>query len=375
METAIETKHDRRGAGPSRALTLLRQGSPLSSTATQLRILEGASETLPTFGQALRKHGLPPLFAERIAVLQVNVGKLCNQTCRHCHVDAGPERREIMTRETMDECLRVLRSADIPTLDITGGAPELNPNFRYFVEEASQIGRRIIDRSNLTILVAPGFGDLPEFLAAHRVEIVASLPCYLESNCDRQRGEGAFAGSIAALRRLNALGYGMPGSDLPLTLVYNPVAPALPPAQPQLEADYRRELGHRYGISFTRLYTITNMPISRFLDDLLTSGRYEEYMQRLVESFNPAAAQGVMCRTMISVDWQGYLFDCDFNQMLDLRIKPGWPAHIRDLDIESLSNRPIVTGRHCFGCTAGAGSSCQGSIIEAAEGACGSRQC
>jgi radical SAM/Cys-rich protein len=267
-----------------------------------------------------------------------------------------------MGRQTVDECLRVLRSTDIPTLDITGGAPELNPNFRYFVEQACQTGRRIIDRSNLTILVAPGFTDLPVFLADHGVEIVASLPCYFEENCDRQRGEGVFERSIAALRRLNSVGYGMPGSNLSLTLVYNPVGPSLPPPQLQLESDYRRELAERYGIAFTRLFTITNMPINRFLDDLLAAGRYEMYMQKLVDSFNPTAVEGVMCRTMISVDWRGYLFDCDFNQMLDLPVMPGLPAHVRDLDLESIENRRIVTGRHCFGCTAGAGSSCQGSI-------------
>ncbi|MEX0642785.1 MAG: arsenosugar biosynthesis radical SAM (seleno)protein ArsS [Pirellulales bacterium] len=342
-------------------LTLLRRSSSLANPAEQLKILN-SDRNQPSFGQVLRNFGLSPLSATGIEVLQVNLGKLCNQTCRHCHVDAGPDRREVMNRQTVDECLHVLRSADIPTLDLTGGAPELNPHFRHFVDEASKTGRRIIDRSNLTILVVPGFDDLPEFLAHHRVEIVASLPCYLEENCDRQRGEGVFERSIDALRRLNALGYGMPASELQLTLVYNPVGTSLPPAQAQLEADYRRELSERYGISFTRLYTITNMPISRFLDDLLATGRYETYMRTLVDAFNPAAVSGVMCRTMISVDWRGYLFDCDFNQMLDLHVESGVPTHIRDFDVELMAKRRILTGRHCFGCTAGAGSSCQGSI-------------
>jgi radical SAM/Cys-rich protein len=342
-------------------LTLLRRSSSLADPAEQLKLLN-RDRTQPSFEQLLRDSGAGPLTATGIEVLQVNLGKLCNQTCRHCHVDAGPDRREIMSRETVDECLRVLRSTDISTLDLTGGAPELNPNFRYFVEAASKIGRRIIDRSNLTILVAPGFDDLPEFLAQHRVEIVASLPCYLEEICDRQRGEGVFEQSIDALCRLNALGYGMPESELQLTLVYNPIGTSLPPAQTQLEADYRSELSERYGISFTRLYTITNMPISRFLDDLLATGRFESYLRMLVDAFNPAAVGGVMCRTMISVDWQGHLYDCDFNQMLNLGLRNGLPTHIRDFDMELMAKRSIVTGRHCFGCTAGGGSSCQGSI-------------
>jgi radical SAM/Cys-rich protein len=368
MNPGIESVGEVEARGTVPGITLLRQGSPLSTPVNQVRILERQSDSIPTFEEALSTHELPALRATRIDVLQVNLGKLCNQTCRHCHVDAGPDRREVMERQTVDDCLHVLRSTSIPTLDITGGAPELNPHFRYFVEEASRIGRRIIDRSNLTVLVAAGFQDLPEFLANHGVEIVASLPCYLEENCDRQRGEGVFERSIEALRRLNAVGYGIPGSGLQLTLVYNPIGASLPPTQSQLESDYRRELAGRYGISFTRLYTITNMPISRFLDDLLAAGRYEGYMRTLVETFNPAAVDEVMCRTMISVDWQGYLYDCDFNQMLDLRLASGLPTHIRDFDIELMSKRSIVTGRHCFGCTAGAGSSCQGSITQASCG-------
>ena len=353
--------------GSSPMLTLLRQGSPLSSPRAQLDVLDAPlAPPLPTFEQVLSQNGNTPLQAAGIEVLQVNLGNLCNQTCRHCHVDAGPDRREIMSRETVDQCLDAFRRSKIPILDITGGAPELNPHFRYLVREAWGLERRIIDRSNLTILLAPGFTDLPEFLAEHKVKIVASLPCYLEENCDRQRGRGVFGRSVQALRRLNELGYGRPGSPLSLTLVYNPTGPSLPPSEEKLEADYRRELSDRYGIEFTRLITITNMPISRFLDDLLALGEYEHYMRRIVDAFNPATVAGVMCRTTLSVDWQGRLFDCDFNQMLDLAVVPGIPRHIRNFDFDELAKRRIVTRRHCFGCTAGAGSSCQGSIMSTA---------
>jgi radical SAM/Cys-rich protein len=343
-------------------LTLLRQGSPLASGASQVELLEGSPHLKP-FDQALADEGLAPLRASGIQVLQVNVGRLCNQTCRHCHVDAGPERREIMSRETLEDCLDVLARADIPIVDVTGGAPEMNPNFRWFVAKLRELKRHVIDRCNLTVLTAPGFEDLPEFFARHEVEVVASLPCYLERNVDAQRGDGVFDRSIVALRRLNALGYGKPESTLALNLVYNPLGPSLPPPQPQLEEDYRRELNSRYGVVFHHLYTITNMPISRFLDDLLRAGRFEAYMEKLIAAFNPIAAQGVMCRTTLSVDWQGRLYDCDFNQMLDLPLLPRLPRTIRDFDPIRLGQRPIVTGRHCYGCTAGAGSSCQGSIV------------
>jgi radical SAM/Cys-rich protein len=341
-------------------LSLLRRANPLSDPARQVEVLERGGHR--PFADTLAASGLWPLRATDIAVLQVNVGKLCNQTCRHCHVDAGPDRTEVMTRETMQLCLDVLASADIPTLDITGGAPELNPHFRWLVEEAHTLGRHVIDRCNLTVLLAPRFEDLPDFLARHRVEVVASLPCYLPSNTDRQRGDGVFDRSIEALRRLNAAGYGRPDGPL-LTLVYNPVGPSLPPPQPQLEEAYHRELAARYGVVFSRLYTITNMPISRFLDDLLASGRYDEYMQRLTDAYNPAAAAGVMCRTTLSVNFDGRLSDCDFNQMLDLGLAPGLPAHVRDFDFTRLAGRRIVTGQHCYGCTAGAGSGCQGAIV------------
>lgn len=348
-------------------LTLLRRNHRLASPGAQLEILE-APGALPGFDELLASRGLAPLRAAGIEVLQVNVGKLCNQTCRHCHVDAGPDRREKMSAEIAQACLDLLAASDIPVLDITGGAPEMNPSFRRLVTEARRLGRRVIDRCNLTILLAPGYDDLPEFLARNGVEIVASLPCYLEENTDAQRGAGVYRRSIDALRRLNALGYGRAGSGLELTLVYNPLGPSLPPDQKRLEEDYRRELKARHGIEFTRLYTITNMPISRFLEDLLEQGKYESYMRRLVEAFNPLAAERVMCRTMLSVDWQGRLYDCDFNQMLELGLRPELPQNVLDLDaaaLEVLARRRIVTGRHCFGCTAGAGSSCGGGLDSA----------
>jgi radical SAM/Cys-rich protein len=346
-------------------LTLLRRQSRLADPAEQLRVLE-ALPGIPAFADTLVQRGMAPLAAQGIEVLQVNVGKVCNQTCRHCHVDAGPDRRETMSRAVAAACMRLLESGNIPTLDITGGAPEMNPQFRWLVTEASCMGRRIIDRSNLTILVAPGFQDLPEFLAEHAVEVVASLPCYLEENVDRQRGDHVFERSIEALKNLNSLGYGMPGSSLSLTLVFNPAGPSLPPDQGRLEGNYRRELRSRYGIEFTRLYTITNMPISRFLDDLLECEKLESYMQKLLDAFNPATAQGLMCRTTLSVDWQGNLYDCDFNQMLELGLHAG-PAnvlHLQAHDLAWLASRPIRTAAHCFGCTAGAGSGCQGSLAQ-----------
>ncbi len=348
-------------------LTLLRQGSPLAQSQVQLQVLDRPQPGCRPFEDTLEEHGLGPLRATGIKVLQVNVGKLCNQTCRHCHVDAGPDRREIMSRDTLAECLKVLQRADIPTVDITGGAPELNPHFRWFVEQVCRLGRHVIDRCNLTILLAPGYEDLPEFLAQRQVEIVASLPCYLEENTDRQRGDGVFRKSIAALQRLNALGYGRPESELTLTLVYNPVGPSLPPQQQVLEAAYREQLFGRYGVTFSRLYTITNMPISRFLDDLLQRGQYETYLKKLVDAFNPAAIHGLMCRSTLSVDWQGRLYDCDFNQMLELGLQRDLPQDIQHFDLAALAGRRIVTGTHCFGCTAGAGSSCQGSILSAAR--------
>jgi len=347
------------------SLSLLRQRHELANAALQREILEGeATLNLPHFNRHLHDLHLEPLSATGIEVLQINVGKVCNQTCTHCHVDAGPDRREMMTRETAQAVIDVLANHEIETLDITGGAPEMNPNFRWIVEQARKLDRRVIDRCNLTILMANGFDGLPEFLAENDVEIVASLPCYLEENCDAQRGGGVFKRSIDALRRLNELGYGQPDLKKKLTLVYNPVGPSLPPEQEGLQAKYRSELKSRYGIEFTNLHTITNLPISRFLDDLRRNNQYDLYMQKLVDNFNPLTLGGVMCRTMLSVDWEGNLFDCDFNQMLNLGLAADMPRHISTFDAHLLDKRSIQTGRHCFGCTAGYGSSCQGAVVK-----------
>ncbi len=314
-----------------------------------------------TFDDALENSGLHPLTSTGIEILQVNVGKLCNQTCKHCHVDAGPDRTEVMTRETADLCIAALDKTGIPTLDITGGAPELNPQFRWLVTEASRLGRHVMDRCNLSVLLLPSQKDLGEFLAQHKVEVVASLPYYMAANTDAQRGEGVFDKSIEAMQLLNSLGYGQDGSGLELNLVYNPVGAFLPPPQASIESDFKRELLDRHGIVFNSLFTITNMPISRFLEFLLRTNNYDRYMQKLVEAYNPSAAASVMCRNTLSVGWDGTLYDCDFNQMLDLPVAYGAPLHIRDFVHDRLDKRRIVTGQHCYGCTAGAGSSCGGT--------------
>ncbi|MDH3624123.1 MAG: arsenosugar biosynthesis radical SAM protein ArsS [Myxococcales bacterium] len=333
---------------------------PLASSEYQLAELNRLPITR-TFREALTPEGLWPLRPASIEILQINVGKLCNQTCRHCHVDAGPDRTEVMSRETAEQCVAALRRFAIPVVDITGGAPELNPSFRWLVEQCASLGRHVMDRCNLTILETGAHRDLPEFFAEHGVELICSLPHYQPNCTDTQRGDGVFEKSIRALRRLNALGYGVGRSGLRLVLVTNPVGAVLPPAQPCLEVEWKRELKERYDISFDALYTITNMPISRHLEWLLKTGNLEGYMRKLVESFNPQAAHGVMCRSTISVGWDGRLFDCDFNQMLDVPVADGAPRHIRDFDLEALEARTIVTDRHCFGCTAGAGSSCGGT--------------
>ncbi len=315
------------------------------------------------FEEKLVEIGQWPLRAAGIETLQANVGKFCNQTCRHCHVDAGPARPEIMTRETAELVVDVLRRHPIPKFDITGGAPELNPNFEYLVREARALGRHVMDRCNLTVFYIEGKGHLPEFLRDHQVEVIASLPCYLEKNVDYQRGKGVFAESIEALQWLNKLGYGQPDTGLLLNLVYNPIGPSLPPQQKQLEDAYHQQLGERFGVVFNNLYTITNMPISRFLTDLLRHGNYDRYMDLLVEHFNSATVGGVMCRALVSVGWDGSLYDCDFNQMLDMPVNHGLPNHIRDFDSFVLGRREIRTGSHCFGCTAGSGSSCGGALV------------
>ena len=319
--------------------------------------------SVPPFGQSLADQGFQSLTAHSIQTLQVNVGKLCNQTCHHCHVDAGPQRTEIMTRDTIDQVLQVLeRTPQISTVDVTGGAPEMNPHFEHLVRGCSSLGRHVIDRCNLTVFFVKGKSHVPQFLADHQVEIIASLPCYSEDNVDQQRGKGVFDRSIAALKQLNDLGYGIEGSGLLLNLVYNPIGPKLPPPQSELESDYKRELLQQFGLVFNRLYTITNMPINRFLDDLNESGQTEEYMALLLNSFNPSALEGVMCRSLISVGWDGRLYDCDFNQMMDISVGPPYPQTIGDFDYQTLAQRHIVTDRHCYGCTAGCGSSCGGAL-------------
>jgi radical SAM/Cys-rich protein len=340
--------------------SLLKRESPLASTSEQIRILE-ESHDVPTFDATLARHGNKGLQAAEIEIFQINVGKVCNQVCAHCHVDAGPDRGESMSRETAELCIKALAKTAIPRVDITGGAPELNPNFRWLVEQSRLLGRHVMDRCNLTVLFVKGQEDTASFLAHHKVEIVCSLPYYQERETDRQRGSGVFNRSIEALKILNSLGYGIPDSDLILNLVYNPVGAYLPGSQKSLENDFKRNLARKYGIQFNNLYTITNMPISRFLEFLLQSGNYERYMERLVNAFNPAAVEGLMCRNTISIGWEGRLYDCDFNQMLDLEVGYSAPSHISEFNEALLNHRRIVTGRHCYGCTAGAGSSCGGT--------------
>ncbi len=341
--------------------SLLGREHLLSSTREQLRVLNNLSPAHAPFDEQLTRSGLFPLTATGIEILQINVGKLCNPTCHHCHVDAAPDRKEIMTRETAQLCIEVLKKSDIPKVDITGGAPELNPSFRWLVTEARQLGRHVIDRSNLSVLLLPAQRDLGGFLAENHVEIIASLPYFAADRTDSQRGAGVFDKSVEALRKLNALGYGREGSGLTLNLVYNPTGAFLPPVQDAVEADFKRELGARYGIVFNSLYVITNMPISRFLEFLLRTDNYDRYMSRLIRAYNPRAAAGVMCRHTLSVGWDGVLYDCDFNQMLDLPVAHGAPAHLRDFAQGHLDTRHILTGQHCYGCTAGAGSSCGGA--------------
>ncbi len=339
--------------------TLRKLDSPLAKTREQRRILE----TLPlrSFAEAAASIGHAPLQAAGVHILQINVGKRCNQTCAHCHVDAGPDRKEVMTREVMEACLDFLARTDIPTLDITGGAPEMHPHFREIVERATALGRHVIDRCNLTITQLPNYAYLPEFLAEHKVEVVASLPSYASKQTDTQRGDGVFEDSLAALKRFNELGYGKEDTGLSLSLVTNPVGAFLPGSQQSLEKDWKRQLKRRYDIDFNNLYTITNMPISRYLDFLLRSDNLEAYMEKLITAFNPSAVDGVMCRTTLSVGWDGRLYDCDFNQMLDMTVVPTSPQTIFDATIEGLRERSIMIGQHCYGCTAGAGSSCGGA--------------
>ncbi len=318
------------------------------------------------FDETLAAHGVE-LKRGPLEVLQVNVGRLCNQTCRHCHVNAGPTRTELMSDEVADACIRFLDTTpSIEVLDITGGAPEMSPVFRKLALAGRARGKHVIDRCNLTILSQPGYEDLADFLAENSIHVVASLPCYLAENVDKQRGDGVYDASIHGLQLLNEHGYGVTegaGIDLQLDLVYNPLGPSLPPDGQKLEDDYRMQLRERFGVRFDRLITITNMPIGRFSSDLKRTDRLENYYGLLMQSFNPSAVQGIMCRTYLSVDYRGYLYDCDFNQMLDLPLGGETPIKITDLTAEDLRALPIHTGDHCLGCTAGCGSSCRGALV------------
>ena len=337
---------------------------PLADSENQLEVLENSLGSIhPTFNEKLVLSGMYPLRASGIDIMQLNLGKMCNQTCKHCHVDAGPDRKEMMSRSTMQFCLDVLKNSEIDVVDLTGGAPELNPDFRWLVEQIKKLGKHVIVRCNLTIILAnKRFYDLPNFFKQHQVEVVSSLPSFTQDRTDRQRGDGVFEDSIKALQMLNQVGYGKEGSGLILNLVYNPAGAFLPPSQAALEKEYKMELSSRYDLVFNQLYAITNMPISRYLDYLLSSGNYSRYMDKLISAFNPASVQNLMCRNMLSVGWDGYLYDCDFNQMLDLKVSTSTSQHISSFDFEGLKNRDIVIKQHCFGCTAGEGSSCGGSL-------------
>lgn len=339
--------------------SLLKRRSPLASTDYQQSVLESLPLNNSDFSQRLADQGWETLQPAELEIFQINLGKLCNMTCRHCHVDASPDRKEIMTRETIDLCLSALDQTKAHTVDLTGGAPELNPNFRYLVDQCVARGKQVIDRCNLTVLLLPAMQDLPEWFAERGVEVVCSLPHYRQRNTDAQRGDGTFEKSIAALKRLNMAGYGTSNPDRQLTLVSNPVGAFLASGQAKLEQEWKAGLKKYHEVSFDGLIALNNMPISRFLEWLEASGNLQGYMELLVNSFNPATINGLMCRNTLSVSWDGYLYDCDFNQMLDLKCESN---HIRAFNLEQLAQRAIVTGRHCFGCTAGAGSSCGGAL-------------
>jgi radical SAM/Cys-rich protein len=335
----------------------------LKHAQSQLEIL-GECRGHTTFEDKLKEHRLYPLKPTGVEIMQINLGKMCNQTCKHCHVDAGPTRQEIMSRETMEACLTALDSTGIHTVDLTGGAPEMNPHFRWFVEELSFRKLHIIVRCNLTIIVAnPKYHDLPNFYKENSVEVVSSLPYFAATRTDAQRGAGVFDRSIRALTMLNEAAYGMPDSSFILNLVYNPSGAFLPADQRALEAEFKRRLRDSYNIEFNNLYTITNLPISRFLEYLVQSGNYETYMAKLVDAYNPAAALGVMCRNTLSVGWDGFLYDCDFNQMLELKLSCKSSEHIGMFDLAKINARDIVFNNHCFGCTSGSGSSCGGATV------------
>lgn len=346
--------------------SLKKRASELANAKRQLEILSNgifANGELPRFADKIKETNQFPLRPKKLEILQINVGYMCNQVCAHCHVDAGPDRKEIMTKETMQLCLDIIKKTDAQTLDLTGGAPEMNPDFRWFVEEAAKVGiKDFIVRSNLTIIRAnKKYYDLPEFFKKHNVHVVASMPHYTRGKTDKQRGSGVFDKSIKALQELNAVGYGIPGSYLRLDLVYNPSGAFLPGDQMALENDFKKALLEDFGIQFHNLFAITNLPISRFLDYLIASDNYEDYMYALVEAYNPTAVTNVMCTNTLSISWDGWIYDCDFNQMLGLKVASKI-KHISEYNEELLQDRNIIISQHCYGCTAGAGSSCQGTV-------------
>ena len=351
-----------------RTKSLSAQGNALADTFFQLKVLNGNERShlqIQPFQSKIAEHGYSSFRPTKIDIFQLNIGKLCNQTCAHCHVDAGPDKRvENMSRETLEICLDILSTYDIRTVDITGGAPEMNPHFRWFVEECRKLGKTVMNRCNLTIVQAnKKYHDLPEWFAEHQVHIISSLPYFSKSRTDAQRGDGVFEDSIKTLQQLNAIGYGKENTGLKLDLVYNPTGAFLPAGQAGLEREFKSQLKRKFDIEFNRLFAITNMPISRFLDYLLESDNYEDYMNQLVTAFNPAAVEGLMCRNTISVSWDGYLYDCDFNQMLDMKVSKDASQHLSQFNYETLSTREIALNQHCYGCTAGAGSSCGGEVI------------
>lgn len=346
--------------------SLLARNNDLANTQRQLDILSNGifkDGELPTFAEKIKETNQFPLRPKQLEILQINLGYMCNQVCAHCHVDAGPDRKEIMTTDTMQQCLEVIKRTGAHTLDLTGGAPEMNPNFRWFVEEASKAGiKDFIVRSNLTIIRAnKKYYDLPEFFKKHNVHVVSSMPHWTRGKTDKQRGDGVFDKSIKALQMLNDIGYGIEGSPLKLDLVYNPSGAFLPGDQVALEKDFKKALSEDFNIKFNSLFAITNLPISRFLDYLIASENYEDYMHALVDAYNPMAVANVMCTNTLSVSWDGWLYDCDFNQMLNLKVASK-VQHIAEYNEELLQNRKIIINQHCYGCTAGAGSSCQGTV-------------
>jgi len=351
-----------------RTKSLKARNNKLFDSFYQLEVLNnhhGHSADIPDFSNRIAEAGFEDgLNIQSLDTFQINIGKLCNQACAHCHVDAGPDKKvENMDRATLETCLSIIRDHDFKNVDITGGAPEMNPHFRWFVQECFKLGKNIMVRCNLTIIMAhEKYHDLPAFYAAHKVNVISSLPYFTKSRTDSQRGDGVFNDSIKALQLLNEVGYGIEGTELRLDLVYNPSGAFLPAPQNELEGEFKRQLKRRYGIQFNSLFVITNLPISRFLDYLIETDNYDKYMQELSSAFNPGTLEGLMCRSTLSISWDGYIYDCDFNQMLDLKSQIR-ENHISDFNAEALLNRKVVLNQHCYGCTAGAGSSCGGEIV------------